>query len=86
MRELVDEEEEKRESMEICDNVEQEPDIAAAAAEMRGASGTVAGGMQSRESRRRDLPGAISVPDLIVVTACLSVRLRIELGWFLQCW
>lgn len=84
LRELVGGEGEKRGSMEICGNAEQEPDIAAA--ETRGASGTVAGAMQSRGSRRRGFPGAISVPDLIAVTACLSVRLRIELGWFLQCW
>lgn len=86
LRELVGGEGEKRGSMEICGNAEQEPDTAAAAAETKGASGTVAGAMQSRESRRRDFPGAISVPDLIAVTACLFVRLRIELGWFLQCW
>lgn len=84
LRELAGEEGEKHESMGICGNAEQEPGIVAAA-ETRGGSDIAAGGMQSRESRRRDLPEAISVPDLIAVTACLSVRLRIGLGWCLRC-
>lgn len=81
---LAGEEGEKRESMETCGNVEQEPGIVAAA-ETRGGSGTVVGETQSRESRRKGLPEAISVPDLISVMACLSARLRTELGWCLQC-
>lgn len=71
---LVGEEGEKRVSTEICGSVEQEPGIAAAGT--RGAGGTAVGETQSRESRRRDLPAEISVPDLIAATACLSVRLR----------